>query len=142
MATAMRAPGGGLDPAPPPTATAAPASDRLERLRADLEAVGVHDPVADRERLLGRLGAVLLVLGPIWVAVEYLVSHSGQNSLQQRDAIIGALFGLSLSLAGVALFLRYSGGRLLKLWMARAALMADRQQAELVAAVRDRDHPI
>lgn len=113
-----------------------PAVTSMDDVRADLDRLGARDPVAARERALGRFGALLMVLGPIWVAVEYAISHSGQNSLQQRDAIIGALFGLSLCVAGTALFLRYSGGRVLRLWMARSALVTEQQNEALVAAVR------
>lgn len=112
-----------------------PVPGRVEQLRADLAAVGVHDPVNDRERILARLGVLLMVAGPIWVAVEYFVSHSGHNSLQQRDAIIGALFGLALCVVGAALFLRYSGGRLLRLWMARSALVTAQHNADLLDAI-------
>jgi hypothetical protein len=122
------------DPDPDP---AAKSPERLDRLRDDLARVGPRDAVSTREQWLARAGAVLLALGPIWAAVEYFVSHSGHNSLQQRDAIIGALFGLTLSVAGAALFLRYSGGRLLRLWMARSALVTEQQHADLLAAVRD-----
>ena len=134
-----------VDPAPtlPIDPTGGPPDaldgDRIARLRADLAEVGVHDPVSGRERLLARLGAALLLLGPVWAAIEYVVSHQGQNSLQQRDAMIGALFGLCLTVAGAALFLRYSGGRLLRLWMARSALVTAQQHADLLAAVRPPD---
>jgi len=129
--------------APVPSATVGPTAappvgraERLDQLKADLVAVGVHDPVSDRERLGARLGAVLLVAGPVWAAVEYFVSHTGHNSLQQRDAMIGALFALCLTVVGAAVFLRYSGGRLVRLWMARSAVVTAQHHADLLEAVR------
>lgn len=106
----------------PATVASGSRSSRVERFERDIAQSGVRDPVSVRERALLFLSAVLLVAGPGWVAASYFVSHSSQNSLVQRDAIIAALFGLSLTVAGAAMFLRYSGGRLARLWMARSVI--------------------
>jgi hypothetical protein len=39
--------------------------------------------------------------------------------LQQRDAIVIALTGVALSIAGAALFLRYGLTQFLRFWLAR-----------------------
>lgn len=73
-----------------------------------------------RERTLARVGSALLVLGPVLGLVGYLLSHGTTNALEQRDAIVLALVGVSVSIAGLGLFLRYSLGGILRLWLARA----------------------
>ena len=50
------------------------------------------------------------------------MSHGTSEPLEQRDAIILALIGVSVSVAGLAVFLRYSLGALLRLWLARLVL--------------------
>ncbi len=50
--------------------------------------------------------------------------------------MIGAIFGLTLVVAGAAVFLRYSSGRLLRLWMARSALVTEQHNEALFGAVR------
>jgi hypothetical protein len=73
-----------------------------------------------RERALTRLGVVLLVAGPVLGLVAYALSHGTTNALGQRDAIVLALVGVSVSVVGLAVFLRYSLGGILRLWLARA----------------------
>jgi hypothetical protein len=101
--------------------------DRVSRFRNDIAEMSVQDPVAGRERLLLRLGALLLVAGPVWAVVEYFISHNTRNPLQQRDAMVGALFAVTLTLVGLALFVRYSLGRFLRFWLAR--LSFEQEQA-------------
>ena len=79
-----------------------------------------------REKALARLGAVLLVAGPVLGVIAYLLSSGTTNPLQQRDAIVIALIGVSVSIAGLALFLRYSLGGILRLWLARAVAERER----------------
>jgi hypothetical protein len=111
---------------------------RIEALRSDLADLGRRRPAATRERLLLRLSGLLLIAGPAWIAVEYFVAHSTRSGLQQRDAIIGALFGLALTIVGAVLFLRYSGGRLWRYGISRLAADQDRL-AELVMTHLDHD---
>ena len=75
-----------------------------------------------RERIFARLGAGLLVAGVVLGVVAYSNSHNTSEPLEQRDAIILALIGVSVSIGGLAVFLRYSLGALLRLWLARLVL--------------------
>lgn len=106
--------------------------DRISRFRKDIAAMSVQDPVAGRERLLLRVGVVLLVAGPVWAVVEYFISHNTRNPLQQRDAMVGALFAVTLTIVGLALFVRYSLGRFLRFWLARLSFELEQARAEPV----------
>lgn len=124
---------------PPPAADGAPDGDgdaRIAALRADLVRLQQRRPAVARERVLGRVGGLLLVAGPVWIAVEYFVAHSTRSGLQQRDAIIGALFGLALTLVGAVLFLRYSGGRLWRYGVSRLAADQDQLVTLVTEALR------
>ncbi len=93
-----------------------------------------------RERTLARLGVVLLVAGPLLGLVPYFLSHGTTNALEQRDAIVLALIGVSVSVAGLALFLRYSLGGILRLWLARVVGDdASRRLAQRAAASMSSD---
>ena len=72
------------------------------------------------------LGGVLLVAGVVLGIAAYTQSHGTTNPLAQRDAIVLALTGVSVSVVGLALFLRYSLGALLRLWLARLVLDKER----------------
>lgn len=86
--------------------------ERVQRLEAELARLQDARPGPARERRLMQFGATLMVLGPVWIIVEYFISHSATSGLQQRDALVGAVFGLALAVVGTGLFLRCSLGRL------------------------------
>ena len=97
-------------------------SEREAAFRADVAAMKVRGGTVARERALARLGAVLLVAGIVVGVAAYSLSHGTTNPLEQRDALVLAMTGVSVSVAGLALFLRYSLGALLRLWLARLVL--------------------
>ena len=101
------------------------ATAREEAFRADVAAMKVRGGTVARERLLARFGVVLLVVGVGLGGVAYAMSSGTENPLQQRDAIVVALAGVSVAVAGGAVFLRYSLGALLRLWLARQVLDRD-----------------
>ena len=94
-------------------------SDRTERFRTEMSALSLKDSAARREEQLLRLGGALLVVGIVIGIVAFFMGHSTTNALGQRDAIVIAIGGVSVSLAGVALFLRYSLARFFRFWLAR-----------------------
>lgn len=113
-------------------------AERVARLRDEVVALTPAGATDRRERILGRIGAALLVLGPAWVAVEYLIAHFSTSSLEQRDALVGAVFGLALTVTGMALFLRYTGARFLRFWLARLSYEQHHHTAQVVDAITDR----
>jgi len=99
--------------------------DREAAFRAEVGAMKVRAGAVARERAMARLGGALLVVGVVVGIAAYALSHGTSNPLEQRDAIVIALTGVSVSVAGLALFLRYSLGALLRLWLARLVLDRD-----------------
>lgn len=98
------------------------ADEREAVFRAEVASLKVRGGTVARERLFARLGAVLLAVGVLLGVYGYTLSSGTDNPLGQRDAIVVALIGVSVSVAGLALFLRYSLGALLRLWLARLVL--------------------
>jgi len=103
---------------------------RADRFVRELGELKIPDPAAGRPRLWLRLGGVLMALGPVLAVSAYLISHRTTDALVQRDAITVALGGVTVSIVGAALFLRYSLTGFLRFWMARQSydlsLLADR----------------
>ncbi len=113
--------------------------DRVAEFKAEVADMRLADPAVSRDRMLLRVGVALLVAGPLLGAVAYLLSHSTENALQQRDAIVVALLGVSLAVVGAALFLRYSVAGFLRFWLARLTYEQKAQTDRLVSAVADVD---
>jgi hypothetical protein len=92
---------------------------RADRFVRELAELKIPDPAAGRPRLWQRLGAALMVLGPVLGVVAYLVSHRTSSQLVQADAITIGLGAVTISVVGSAIFLRYSLTGFLRFWMAR-----------------------
>ena len=106
--------------------------ERVEQFKSDIAAMGLRDPVSGRERVLLWIGALLLIGGPVVAVLAYAQDQGTNNALQQGDDHILALVGVALTIAGAALFVRYSFGRFLRFWLARFAF-EQQQQGERVA---------
>jgi hypothetical protein len=113
------------------------AESRADRFARELAGLKISDPAAGHPRLWQRLGAVLMVAGIVLGAAAYLVSHRTTSSLTQGDAITIGLAGVTVSVTGAAIFLRYSLTGFLRFWMARQSfelnVLADRALPALPA---------
>jgi len=112
-----------------------PDQDRVERFKQEIAEMGLRDPATSRDRSMLRLGAVGLLLGPIIAIVAYFISHGTRDALLQRDAIIIALIGVSVTVAGGALFVRYSMAQFLRFWLARLSFEQQAQTDRVVSAL-------
>ena len=103
---------------------------RADRFVREIAELKIGDPAAGRPRLWLRLGVVLMVLGMVLGVTAYLVSHRTTSSLVQGDATTIGLGGVTVSVVGAALFVRYSLTAFLRFWMARQSydltLLGDR----------------
>ena len=102
-----------------PGAVPAAGSDRTEQFRRDLADMKIREPRVGMDGILLKLGLLGLVAGIVVAIVAYTMSHGTDNPLQQRDAFTIGLIGVTISIAGAALFLRYSLAGFLRFWLAR-----------------------
>ena len=113
-------------------------SERVEQFKADIAEMGVKDPAVARDRLLLRASVLLMAIGPVLGVIAYFMSHGTENPLQQRDAIVLALIGVGLSVAGGALFVRYALASFMRFWLARLCWEEQAQTDRVVAALESR----
>jgi len=111
--------------------------ERVEQFKRDIAEMQVKDPAAGRDRLLTRGGFTLMVIGIIVAIVGWVQSHNTINALEQRDAIIIALIGLTVTVMGAALFVRGSLASFLRFWMARL-VYEQRAQTDRIVDVAER----
>ncbi len=110
--------------------------DRVEQFTQEIAEMRLPDSRSSTDRFLLGGGIGLMVVGVVVAIAAYFISHGTVNALQQRDAIVIALIGLTLALVGAALFLRYSIAQFLRFWLARNSWEQTAQTDRLVEAMR------
>jgi hypothetical protein len=116
--------------------------DRVEQFKTEIAQMKLPDPSSGRDRLLLRGGAVLMAAGIVVAIVGYSISHGTTNGLQQNDAQIVAIIGLTLAVVGGALFVRYSIAHFLRFWLARLSWEQQSQTDRLIEAMGTRDESV
>jgi hypothetical protein len=106
------------------------AESRADRFARELADLKISDPASGHPRGWQRLGGVLMVLGIAVGVCAYFISHRTTSSFTQGDAVTIGLGGVTLSVVGSAIFLRYSLTGFLRFWLARQSfelnLLAER----------------
>lgn len=95
------------------------AGDRLDRLRSEVAATHLGGSAADKDVSRARLGGVLLFAGVLIGIVAYFMSHRTTDAFIQNDAIVVALVGVSVAIAGAAVYVRHGLAASLRDWSAR-----------------------
>jgi hypothetical protein len=108
---------------------------RLEQFKADIADMRIRDPAVGRESLLLWLGVAGMVAGIAVAVIAYFLSQGTNSPLDQADDHIVALIGVTVTIAGAALFLRYSLAAFLRFWLARL-IYEQRVQTDRVVAGR------
>ena len=109
-------------------------ADRVEQFKQEMESLDVRDPSQGRDRLWLRISVGLMVAGLIVAIAAYPLAATG-NDLEQGQAIVQAIAGLSAAVVGGAVFLRYSFGNFLRFWLARLSY-EQQQNADRIIAER------
>lgn len=99
--------------------TASSAAGRREQFEEDIAAVRIRTGKAEAEQRFTILGIVGMAVGAGLCLVAYFASKGLSDSRDIYTQMILALFGLSLAIAGAAVFLRYSFARFLRFWLLR-----------------------
>lgn len=107
--------------------------DRIEQFKAEIADMKLRDPATAIDRVLVKLGLVGLVAGLGFAIAAWFVSHGTTNPLQQRDAIVLGLLGVTIAVVGTALWLKAALANFLRFWLARLSY-EQQAQAERIAA--------
>jgi len=99
--------------------TASTAAGRREQFEEEIAAVRIRTGKAEAEQRWTILGLVGLGAGVAIALIAYFSSTGQSDTRDVISSVILALFGVSLTIAGGALFLRYSVARFLRFWLLR-----------------------
>ncbi|MCF2525756.1 branched-chain amino acid ABC transporter ATP-binding protein [Yinghuangia soli] len=111
---------------PPPPALPPAGGPRSGELAQEVAGLRIKAPNTAIDKQLMWLGVALLVAGIGTALGAYIMAHTTRLELTQNDAIVVGLVGITISIAGMALFIRYSLSNFLRFWLAR--LIATSQQ--------------
>jgi hypothetical protein len=100
-----------------PASTTPPAGDRLARFERDLETIGHRTSRADRKWALA--GAIGMAVGIAIAVAAYASSTSLSDTRDVISSGILAMVGVSIVIAGGAIFVRSSLTEFLRFWMLR-----------------------
>ena len=109
--------------------------ERIERFKAEVADMKLRDPATGVDRVLGRVGLVGLVAGVAFAVAAWFISHGTTNPLQQRDAIVLGLLGVTLAVVGGALWLKATLAGFLRFWLARLCYEQQAQADRIAASV-------
>ena len=79
----------------------------------------VRTSVNQTDQRNGKIGLGLAVAGVILTVVSYFASTGATDARDQNDFIILATTGLAVAVVGAIVWLRFSLGQLLRLWLVR-----------------------
>jgi hypothetical protein len=92
---------------------------KRQQFEDEIAAVRIRTGKAEAEQRWMILGLVGLVAGAAVALIAYLASTGQSDTRDVVSSVILGLFGVSLSVLGAALFLRYSLARFLRFWLLR-----------------------
>jgi uncharacterized membrane protein YidH (DUF202 family) len=111
---------------------------RIDQFKTDIADMKLKTGSSSKEGVLQVIGVLLMIAG---IAIAF---GSYQSSLNQDDArdiqsyIVFAIGGLSLTIAGAALFLRYAIAKFLRFWLLRQMYEEQSHIDQVVDAIRER----
>ncbi|MET0159757.1 MAG: hypothetical protein ABW279_09755 [Acidimicrobiales bacterium] len=92
---------------------------RREQFEEEIAAVRIRTGKAEAEQRFTILGLIGLI-GGIGICIAAYIASGGQSDTRDViSSVILALVGISVSILGAALFLRYSLARFLRFWLLR-----------------------
>jgi hypothetical protein len=109
--------------------------ERINEFTDEVSQLQLRAGRGDRERLLA-VGTVALVAGIVLTIAGGIAASGSAVPADQTAAIAtGSYIGLALLIAGAALFIRYSVGRLLRFWLVRIVHEQRTETDRLIAAM-------
>ncbi len=96
-----------------------PTGERAESFKTEVSNLKIKDPNASRDALFVKLGGAVMVIGVVVAVVAFFMSHNTTSFLTQNDAQTVGMIGIAVTVAGAAVFLRYSFSSFLRFWLAR-----------------------
>ena len=99
--------------------------NRLNDFKDAVNSLNVKSGAPDRDKLYQRLGAILMISGIVLAFVAYFVAgaqNSGDlavDNIEHNEHIILAICGISITIVGAAMFIKFGITRFMRFWLTR-----------------------
>jgi uncharacterized membrane protein len=110
-------------------------NNRIGQFKSDVSDMKLKTGSAGQENLLMALGGVLMLVGVVVALVLYASSLNLDDARDIQSNIVLSIAMLAVSVAGAALFLRYSLAKFLRLWLLRQLYEGQANTDRIVEAV-------
>jgi hypothetical protein len=120
------------------TTAASGGSPRVEQFKSDVSDMNLKAGNAGREKVLGTVGLILMIVGVIGAFFAYVSSTNQDDLRDQQESVIMALTFLTVSVLGLGLFVRYAFANFLRMWLLRQLYEGQANTDRLIEAVQDR----
>jgi hypothetical protein len=101
------------------TAEPSAQSPRLQEFQSEVRELKVSGGRANPERTGKILGGLAMLVGLVLAIIGYFMSHGTTDPLEQNDAQLLAIVGLTLAVIGTGLYVAFSLTRYLRYWLVR-----------------------
>ena len=115
-------------------------SERLTQLRDEVSKLKVTGGMANPERLAGRWGIGLTILGFVVAIVSWWSAFNAGSFEDIFRSQIFALIGIGISVVGIVIWIRNSLTRYLRFWIIRL-VYEQREQTDRLIAALERERP-
>lgn len=115
--------------------------NRIDQFKADVSAMKVKTPGGRRDSVMQAVGGLLMVVGVVAAYITYQSSTTQSDARNIQSQIILALFFLTLSVIGAALFVFASIARFLRVWLLRQVYEGQENIERLATALRSNSTP-
>ena len=120
------------------TTTTAGNGNRIDQFKSDVTELNLKAGNAGLEKFLMVLGLLLMIAGAVGAFLAYVSSGNLNDARDVQSQIVFALFFLTLSVAGAALFIRYSFAAFLRMWLLRNLYEGQANTDRIVEAIVER----
>jgi len=119
-------------------ATSGSTSPRVEQFKSEVGDMKLKAGNAGREKALGTVGMLLMLVGVIGAFFSYVASTNLDNQLDILEQVIMALAFVTVTLLGLGLFVRYAFANFLRMWLLRQLYEGQANTDRLIEAIAEK----
>jgi hypothetical protein len=112
--------------------------DRIEQFKSDVTEMNLKTGSPSRDKTVQGIGFLLMVAGIVIAFLSWVSARNQAADIEVTTLICLALAGVTLTLAGAALYLRYALANFLRMWLLRQLYEGQANTDRIVDAVSKR----